>query len=162
MGLPPQTSGQPVRKVDRGILLRCASRIALHAMVTISNAGPFRKSATVRAPLPVMKLRADARARWAHQSTECATSRKLDTKTKELMALAISVTHGCDDCIAHHVHDAIDAGASRDEITDTHGGSLDGYSVVASDRMSARSLGPWSMRTERRTRPRPKMWPAKR
>ena len=42
----------------------------------------------------------------------------LDTKTKELMALAISVTHGCDDCIAHHVHDAIEAGATREEFAD--------------------------------------------
>ena len=42
----------------------------------------------------------------------------LDRKTKELMALAISVTHGCDDCIAHHVHDAIEAGATREEFSD--------------------------------------------
>lgn len=54
-----------------------------------------------------------------HQSA--IATRALDTKTKELMALAISVTHGCDDCIAHHVHDAIDAGATREEITDTLG-----------------------------------------
>ena len=42
----------------------------------------------------------------------------LDRKIKELMALAISVTHGCDDCIAHHVHDAIEAGATREEIAE--------------------------------------------
>ena len=42
----------------------------------------------------------------------------LDTKTKELMALAISGTHGCDDCIAHHVYDAIEAGATRVEFAD--------------------------------------------
>jgi AhpD family alkylhydroperoxidase len=45
----------------------------------------------------------------------------LDRKIKELMALAISVTHGCDDCIAHHVHDAIEAGATRKEFADTLG-----------------------------------------
>ena len=45
----------------------------------------------------------------------------LDTKTKELIALAISITDGCDDCIAHHVHDAIGAGATRDEIVDALG-----------------------------------------
>lgn len=45
----------------------------------------------------------------------------LDRKTKELMALAISVTHGCDDCIAHHVHDAMEAGASREEFADALG-----------------------------------------
>ncbi|MDH3690939.1 MAG: carboxymuconolactone decarboxylase family protein [Gammaproteobacteria bacterium] len=45
----------------------------------------------------------------------------LDRKIKELMALAISITHGCDDCIAHHVHDAIDAGATREEFADALG-----------------------------------------
>ena len=45
----------------------------------------------------------------------------LDTKFKELIALAISVTARCDDCIAHHVHDALSAGATRDEIIDAIG-----------------------------------------
>ena len=45
----------------------------------------------------------------------------LNRKTKELMALAISVTHGCDDCIAHHVHDAMEAGATREEFADALG-----------------------------------------
>ena len=45
----------------------------------------------------------------------------LETKVKELIALAISVTARCDDCIAHHVHDALDAGATRDEIIDAIG-----------------------------------------
>jgi len=45
----------------------------------------------------------------------------LDRKTKELMALAISVTHGCDDCIAHHVNDAMEAGATREEFADALG-----------------------------------------
>jgi AhpD family alkylhydroperoxidase len=45
----------------------------------------------------------------------------LDTKVKELIALAISVTERCDDCIAHHVHDALDAGATREEIVDAIG-----------------------------------------
>lgn len=49
------------------------------------------------------------------------TTGALDRKTKELMALAISVTHGCDDCIAHHVHDAMEAGASREEFADALG-----------------------------------------
>ena len=51
-----------------------------------------------------------------HQTA--GASGALDRKTKELMALAISVTHGCDDCIAHHVHDAIEAGATREEFAD--------------------------------------------
>jgi AhpD family alkylhydroperoxidase len=54
-----------------------------------------------------------------HQAA--AATGALDRKTKELMALAISVTHGCDDCIAHHVHDALEAGATREEFADALG-----------------------------------------
>lgn len=45
----------------------------------------------------------------------------LDTKIKELMALAISVATRCDGCIAHHVYDALNAGATKEEITETLG-----------------------------------------
>ncbi|MDN4502678.1 carboxymuconolactone decarboxylase family protein [Alteromonadaceae bacterium BrNp21-10] len=40
----------------------------------------------------------------------------LDTKTKELIALGIAITVRCDGCIAFHVHDALSAGANRQEI----------------------------------------------
>lgn len=43
----------------------------------------------------------------------------LETKTKELIALAIGIAVHCDGCIAYHVHDAIGAGASREEIAET-------------------------------------------
>jgi AhpD family alkylhydroperoxidase len=45
----------------------------------------------------------------------------LDTRTKELIALAIGITVRCDGCIAYHAHDALAAGASRDEIVETVG-----------------------------------------
>ncbi|MFO7767486.1 MAG: carboxymuconolactone decarboxylase family protein [bacterium] len=45
----------------------------------------------------------------------------LSTKTKELIALAIGVTVRCDGCIAYHVKEALDAGASREEILETLG-----------------------------------------
>lgn len=45
----------------------------------------------------------------------------LDKKTKELIALAIAVSAQCDGCIAYHTHDALQAGATRDEIADTLG-----------------------------------------
>jgi AhpD family alkylhydroperoxidase len=45
----------------------------------------------------------------------------LDTKTKELMALAIAVAIRCDSCIAFHVHDALAAGATRAEVVETLG-----------------------------------------
>ena len=45
----------------------------------------------------------------------------LDTKTKELIALAIAVAMRCDDCIAFHVNDALRAGASEPEIHEALG-----------------------------------------
>lgn len=36
----------------------------------------------------------------------------LDSKTKELMALAISIVVHCEGCIAYHTHDAIKAGST--------------------------------------------------
>jgi len=45
----------------------------------------------------------------------------LSAKTKELMALAISVAVRCEGCIAYHVHDAIKAGATRQELLETIG-----------------------------------------
>ncbi len=45
----------------------------------------------------------------------------LSGKTKELIALAIAITVRCDGCIAYHIHDALQAGASRAEIAETVG-----------------------------------------
>jgi AhpD family alkylhydroperoxidase len=45
----------------------------------------------------------------------------LDPKSKELIALAISVAIRCDDCIAFHVKAAVDRGASREEVLETLG-----------------------------------------
>jgi AhpD family alkylhydroperoxidase len=50
-----------------------------------------------------------------------AAAGALDTKTKELMCLAISVVVRCDDCIAYHIHDALEAGATREELADAIG-----------------------------------------
>ena len=45
----------------------------------------------------------------------------LDNKTKELMALAIAVSLRCDGCIAFHTHDAMEAGASPEEVMEALG-----------------------------------------
>lgn len=45
----------------------------------------------------------------------------LTTKTKELIALGIAITVRCDGCIAFHVHDALQSGATNEEITETIG-----------------------------------------
>lgn len=45
----------------------------------------------------------------------------LSAKVKELIALGIAVTVRCDGCISYHVHDALKAGANRQEIAETIG-----------------------------------------
>ena len=45
----------------------------------------------------------------------------LDAKTKELLALAIAVNVRCDGCIAFHVHDALQAGVTREEFMEALG-----------------------------------------
>lgn len=48
----------------------------------------------------------------------------LDTKTKELIALAIAVAIRCDGCVAFHAQAAVRTGASRDEVMETMGMAL--------------------------------------
>jgi AhpD family alkylhydroperoxidase len=45
----------------------------------------------------------------------------LDTRTKELIALAIGVVEGCDGCIASHAQAAAKAGATRQEAAEAIG-----------------------------------------
>ncbi len=45
----------------------------------------------------------------------------LDTKTKELIAVAIGVVEGCDGCIASHAAGAVKAGATRQEAAEAIG-----------------------------------------
>ena len=45
----------------------------------------------------------------------------LDLKTKELLALGISVAIRCDACVAFHAEAAVRAGASREEVMETMG-----------------------------------------
>lgn len=45
----------------------------------------------------------------------------LEAKVKELMALAISITSRCEDCIAYHCRAAIGHGATEAELTETIG-----------------------------------------
>ncbi len=57
-----------------------------------------------------------------HEST--FANGTLSPKFKELMALAIGISVRCDGCISYHVHDALEAGASREEIVETIGVSI--------------------------------------
>lgn len=43
----------------------------------------------------------------------------LDEKTKQLIMLALACTHRCPHCTEDHIKDALEAGASKEEITET-------------------------------------------
>ncbi len=45
----------------------------------------------------------------------------LSTATKELMAMSIGIAARCDGCIALHVHDALRAGATPDQVREAIG-----------------------------------------
>ncbi len=48
-------------------------------------------------------------------------AKALDTKTKELIALAIAVTCRCDACITFHAEAAVRQGATREEVLEAMG-----------------------------------------
>jgi AhpD family alkylhydroperoxidase len=50
---------------------------------------------------------------------EAIAPRALDSKTKELIALAIGIAARCDGCLAFHAKAAAKYGATREEVVDT-------------------------------------------
>src|SRR6476659_7962889 len=52
-------------------------------------------------------------------STAATASKAIDTKTKELMALAIGIAVHCDGCVAYHTKMAHQHGATREEVAET-------------------------------------------
>ena len=58
---------------------------------------------------------------FANIAQAALSAKALDSKTKELIALAISVAVRCDDCIAFHAKAAVEHGATRDEVAEVLG-----------------------------------------
>ena len=56
---------------------------------------------------------------FAALSTAGTASNAIDTKTKELMALAIGIAVHCDGCVAYHTKMAHQHGATRQEVAET-------------------------------------------
>lgn len=54
-------------------------------------------------------------------SAAVMTDGALDVRTKELIALAVSVTRECDGCIAAHAKGAARAGATAEQVAETLG-----------------------------------------
>jgi AhpD family alkylhydroperoxidase len=73
---------------------------------------------------PLKELRAgatDVMKGFSALARAALEPKALDTRTKELVALAIAVAIRCDPCIAFHAEAALRAGASRDEVLETMG-----------------------------------------
>ena len=61
---------------------------------------------------------------FAQLRQQAVAAGALSKKVKELIALGIAISARGDDCIAWHVHDALRAGATRQEVIDAIGVAL--------------------------------------
>jgi AhpD family alkylhydroperoxidase len=94
----------------------------------------------------VGKLSPDTLAGYQTLSGAGAKTNHLDAKTRELIALAVSVTTRCDGCITVHTSEAIKHGATKAEIAEALGvavalnaGSAMVYSARVMDAYAAHS-----------------------
>lgn len=67
------------------------------------------------------KLSPDTLKGYQTLSGAGAKTNHLDAKTRELIALAVSVTTRCDGCITIHTAEALKHGATREEIAEALG-----------------------------------------
>jgi AhpD family alkylhydroperoxidase len=63
----------------------------------------------------------DEMAGFSALHRSAVADRALPAQTRELIALGIAIASHCEGCIAYHVHDALRAGASPDEVLDAIG-----------------------------------------
>ena len=56
---------------------------------------------------------------FAALAAAATAPKSLDTKTKELMAVAIGIAVHCEGCVAYHTRAALKAGATREEVVET-------------------------------------------
>ena len=63
----------------------------------------------------------DTMAGFMQMHKASSTDGALSAKMKELIALSIAITVRCDGCIAFHVHDAVEAGATHEETVEAIG-----------------------------------------
>lgn len=84
-----------------------------HGQIVLDDVIPLGR--TLRQAIP------DVYKGYAAMSAAAMAAGALDTKTKELIALGISVTLRCDGCITSHARGAANAGASREEAAEAIG-----------------------------------------
>jgi AhpD family alkylhydroperoxidase len=78
----------------------------------ISDAQDARAAALFKANPEIMRAHRQA-------MTAAQQPKALDSKTTELMALAIAIAQRCEGCVVFHTLTARKKGASRDELLDT-------------------------------------------
>lgn len=84
-----------------------------HGKQVLEDLGPHTRE--LRALIP------DVYAGFAATHKGALTAGALDTKTKELMAMAMGVGLKCDGCIASHARAAVKQGATLEEAADAIG-----------------------------------------
>lgn len=77
-----------------------------------------QKAAKLHQVLPVMKT-------FAQLAANATADGAMPKKTKELIAVSISIVQGCQSCIAYHTQAAIKAGATQDEYLDAIGVAIE-------------------------------------
>jgi len=94
------------------------------------------------------KLTPDTLAGYQTLSKAGSKTNHLDAKTRELIALAVSVTTRCDGCITVHTDEALKHGATREEVAEALGvavalnaGAAMVYSARVMDAMNAHANG---------------------
>jgi len=89
--------------------------------MTATHQWPDVAGALSQALKPLRGGAPDAMTAFSGLAKAALVPKALDTKTKELIALAISVATRCDGCIAFHAEAAVKHGATRDEVLETMG-----------------------------------------
>jgi AhpD family alkylhydroperoxidase len=108
---------------------------------------------SLSAPLKALRTESpDVMKSFSAMAQGALKTNALDTKTKELIALAIGVATRCDDCIAFHTKAAIERGATREEVMETLGLAIymgagpsvmyASHAVLAFDELSAAKAEP--------------------
>jgi AhpD family alkylhydroperoxidase len=76
---------------------------------------------------PTIALRDEIPETWegfAHMHKHAVADGALSAAVKEMIALAIAATEGCDGCIAYHARAAAKQGASREQVAEALGVAL--------------------------------------
>jgi AhpD family alkylhydroperoxidase len=118
--------------------------------MTATHDWPDVAASLVQALKPLRSGAPESMTAFSGLARAALEPKALSTKTKELIALGISVATRCDGCIAFHAEAAVKQGATRDEVMETMGMAIymgagpsamyAAQALEAFDQFSARAL----------------------